>query len=405
MSSSFEKTSQATKLSGAAIVFGGVLLGLSSPGLTHDQPTPHVHLSEGELANAIFVPNRSSADVAIIDTRRDEVIAHAPVGQVPHQVAVSADRMKMVTSNTADDTITITDLRTLAPIGTVELGHEPEHMEIGPKGDIVAIGNIGAGTVSLVSLETDTELARIPGLYEPHNMTFSRDGGLLYVGNLGADVVSVIDVAEAAVIDEIQVGSPQALASEGEHGTYQGIINVTPTVDGRFGFAAYGEGDAMAVIDLDNRETIKTLEVGDLPWRAYSTADGRYMITPNNGDQTVSIISTESLEEVARLPGAADMTGVNTGFFESTAFVISRGDDKLVTIDLDTLSPAGEIQLPGTPETGVTTPDGKKFYVALSSTDEVAVIDTESRELIKTISDVGDEPWGAHMTGAMNYCH
>ena len=388
-----------------AIVASSLALGLAASAGAHDTGAPHVHIAPGELSHFIFVPNRNSADVAVIDTRIDEVIAHAPVGSVPHQVAVSEDRMKMITSNTADNTITITDLETLSPAGTIELGHEPEHMEIGPDGDIVAIGNIGAGTVSLVSLETDSELARVDGLYEPHNMTFSRSGDLLYVGNLGADVVSVIDVARAEVIDEIQVGTPQATASEGSPDTYQGIINVTSTIDGRFGFAAYGEGDAMAVIDLDNRETIKTLEVGDLPWRAYATADGRYMITPNNGDETVSIVSTAHLEEVARLPGAADMTGVNTGMFDSTAFVISRGDDKLVTLDLRTMQPAGEIQLPGTPETGVTTPDGKKLYVALSSSDEVAVIDVAGRELVKTIGNVGDEPWGAHMTGAMNYCH
>ncbi|MDH3660037.1 MAG: beta-propeller fold lactonase family protein [Alphaproteobacteria bacterium] len=385
--------------------FGGLLLGSSALALAHDQAAAHVHISPDQLKSTIFVPNRASADVAVIDTQSEEVIAHVPVGSVPHQVAISAERMKMVTSNTADNTVTITDLGTLQPAGTIELGHEPEHMEIGPDGDLVAIANIGAGTVSLVSLETDAELARIDGLYEPHNMTFNRDGSLLYVGNLGADVVSVIDVAKAEVIDEIQVDSPQAVASQGDGDGYQGIINVTSTVDGRFGFAAFGEGDAMAVIDLDSRETIKTLALGDLPWRAYSTADGRYMITPNNGDQTVSIVSTESLEEVARLPGAADMTGVNTGMFETTAFVISRGDDKLLTIDLDSLSSAGEIALPGTPETGVATPDGKKLYVALSSTDQVAVIDMEKRALIKTIGDVGDEPWGAHMTGAMNYCH
>ncbi|NJO24250.1 MAG: hypothetical protein HC868_16730 [Sphingomonadales bacterium] len=389
----------------SAIVAGTLVLGLAASAGAHDTGAPHTHIAPGDLGHYIFVPNRASADVAIIDTRIDEVIAHAPVGQVPHQVAVSEGRMTMITSNTADDTVTITDLETLQPTGTITLGHEPEHMEIGPDGEIVAIGNIGAGTVSLISLDSMREIARIGGLYEPHNMTFSRDGSLLYVSNLGADVVSVIDVAGAAVIDEIPVGAPQTMASDDGAETHQGIINVTASADGRFGFAAYGEGDAMAVIDLDSRETIRTLELGDLPWRAYATADGRYMITPNNGDQTVSIVSTTELEEVARLPGGADMTGVNTGFLETTAFVISRGDDKLVVLDMTTLQPAGEIELPGTPETGVTTPDGRKLYVALSSTDEVAVIDTESRTLIKRITDVGDEPWGAHMTGALNYCH
>ena len=37
----------------------------------------------------VFVPNRGSADVAVIDTRTDRVVARLPVGRVPHQVVVS----------------------------------------------------------------------------------------------------------------------------------------------------------------------------------------------------------------------------------------------------------------------------------------------------------------------------
>ena len=54
----------------------------------------------------------------------------------------------------------------------------------------------------------------------------------------------------------------------------------------------------------------------------------------------------------------------------------------------------------------VTTPDGAKLYVALSDTDQVAVIDIRKRELATTIDGVGDEPWGTMMTGtSLNYCH
>jgi YVTN family beta-propeller protein len=85
--------------------------------------------------------------------------------------------------------------------------------------------------------------------------------------------------------------------------------------------------------------------------------------------------------------------------------VISRGEDKALVYDLEAMAKVGEIALPGTPETGVTTPDGTRLYVALSGTDQVAVIDLRTRELVKTIDDVGDEPWGATMLGALNYCH
>ena len=379
-------------LLGAAFVLAGALVG----------PAAALEAS----GRYVFVPNRNSANIAVIDTKTDTVIAHIPTGTVPHQVVISDTLGKLIATNSGDDTISIVDLATLAPAATVPLGHEPEHMEISPDGSLLAVGNIGEGTVSLVSIGEARELTRVAGLHEPHNMTFSPDGRLLYVGNLGANFVSVIDTAAGLVVAEIPVGPAKAVASAAADGTeYQGIINVTRTPDGRLGFAAYGEGDVMAVIDLRTRAKIKTLALGALPWRAYTTADGRFMIVPNNGDQTVSVFSTASLEEVARLEGAADMTGVNTGWFETTAFVISRGDDKAVVLDLETMERVGEIALPSAPETGVTTPDGTKLYVALSGSDRVAVIDVRARKLIKMIEDVGDGPWGAHMVGALNYCH
>ena len=357
----------------------------------------------------VFVPNRNSADVAIIDADTDKVIVRVPVGNVPHQVAVSDTLGKLVASNTADNTITIINLQTLKPEKTIKLGHEPEHMALAPAGNTLAVGNIGEGTVSLIDLKGEREVRRITGLFEPHNMTFSPDGRLLYVGNLGANFVSVIDVAAGKVIDEIGVGDEQQLAKlPGKDDEHQGVINVTRTPDGRLGFAAYGDGDTMAVIDLRTRRKLKTMKLGDLPWRAYTTADGRYMIVPNNGDETVSVFSTSSpFSEVARLKGAADMTGVNTGWFETVAFVISRGEGKLVMLDLEQMRNAGEIDLgkDSSPETGITTPDGRKLYVALSGTNEVAVIDTRTRKLIKRIRGVGQEPWGTHMVGALNYCH
>jgi YVTN family beta-propeller protein len=354
----------------------------------------------------LFVPNRASADVAVIDIRTDAVVARLPVGNVPHQVAISDVTNQMVASNTADDTISIIDLATRAT-RTVQLDHEPEHMALGPDGKLLAVGNIGAGTVSLVALPGGEERARVAGLIEPHNLTFSPDGSRLYVANLGADHVSVIDVAAGRLVDEIRIAEPQAVASAepGADGEFQGIINVTSTPDGRLGFAAHGEGNRLAVLDLRSGAVLKSLTLGELPWRAYSTADGRYMLVPNNGDATLSVISTADLEVVATWPSAEDVTGVNSGWFETTAFALSRGEGKAVVYDLAAMQPAGEIALPGTPETGVTSPDGTKLYVALSDVGQVAVIDVKARRLLKTIDGVGAEPWGAMMVGTIGYCH
>ena len=160
----------------------------------------------------------------------------------------------------------------------------------------------------------------------------------------------------------------------------------------------------MAVIDLETGRTLKTLPSAIRPGALMPPATALHD-RPQQRRRAVSVISTETLTEVARLPGAADMTGVNTGSFDSLAYVISRGDDKALIIDLETMQPAGEIALPGTPETGVVTPDGTKLYVALSDANTVAVIDVAAKAVIATIDGVGEEPWGAHMAGAVNYCH
>ncbi len=363
--------------------------------------------AQEDYSNYLFVPNRASAQVTVLDRTTNQIVARIDVGKVPHQVVVSQAAGKLIASNTADNTISIVDLNSFRTEATVTLGAEPEHMALAPDGFTLAVGNIAAGTVSLVSLRDNREVARVTGLIQPHNLTFSPDGKRLYVANLGAEHVSVVDVAAAKVVDEIPVAEPTALASRGGLAgrEYQGVINVTPTPDGRLGFAAHGEGNVLAVIDLKSGAKLKSIALGELPWRAYATAKGRYMLVPNNGDRTVSVVDTDKLEVVATLPGAADMTGVNGDPEETTAFVISRGENKVVVLDLEAMAPAGSIALPGTPETAVATPDGRTLYVALSSTNQVAVIDLPSRRLTAVIDHVGDEPWGATLVGGDNYCH
>ena len=46
----------------------------------------------------------------------------------------------------------------------------------------------------------------------------------------------------------------------------------------------------VGVIDPREDKVIKVIRVGKDPWRIYMSHDGKYAITPNNGDQTISII-------------------------------------------------------------------------------------------------------------------
>lgn len=366
------------------------------------------HSPDG-VANSdyLYVPNRASADITIIDTRNDQVIGKVGVGNVPHQVAVSASAGALVASNTKDNSLSIIDLETQQTAATLILDTEPEHMQLSPDGMTLAVGNIAAGTVSLIDLGQKTETARIDGFFQPHNLTWNNEGKLLFAANLGANHISVVDTATAKIIREIPVGDPQMVAYRGDaaDADFQGLINVTRSVDGKLGFAAHGESGQMAVIDLDRGELLRNMSVGQRPWRAFATPDGKFMLIPRNGDETVAVVDAATQQTVAVLPGGADMTGVNTDPTGRFAYVISRGDRKLVVLNLVDMRAHGEIALGGSPETGVTAPGNGKLYVALSSSNQVAVIDTATATMTGTIDSVGEEPWGAYMVGAANYCH
>ena len=374
--------------------------------------TAHAHILPDDPAHThpweryLFVPNRDSNDIAVIDTATDTLLTRIPTGSTPHQVALSAPLGVLAVSNSGDDTLSLIDLATMET-RALALGSVPEHMTLHPAGELLAVGNIDEGSVSLVSLSEGRELRRIAGLHEPHNLTFSPNGETLYVGNLGANFVSAIEVASGNIAAPLIIGEGRAsasLASDHAH-EHQGIIDITPNASGDIGFAAFGDGDVMGVFDLRSGDRLATVPTGDRPWRAYPSAHGEYMLVPNNGERTVSVFEASApFREIARLPGGADMTGINAG--HDTAFVIARGSEEIHLIDLQAMESAGVISLPGAaPETGIITPDGEKLYVALSGANALAVIDVESRSLLRRIENVGAAPWGAFMHGADNYCH
>lgn len=360
----------------------------------------------GDIGNYVFVPNRDSPVVTLIDVRTDRVAAKIELDGVPDQILVSDQVNMLIASHVKTRSVSLVDLETQLIAATIPLGLSPEHIVLSPDGWSVAVADPLAGVVSIVSLMAEKEVARVEGLPHPDKLTFSLDGSLVYVSSRDDEAVNVIDIVQATVIDRVPVTESAANTHNGDAAQgYRGVTAVTRTANGRFGFAADEARGTLSVLDLGSNERVKMLQVGREPSRAYGTADGRYMLVPNQGDRTVSVIGTETLEVVATLPGADRVTAINTGWFESVAFVMSETENKAVVLDLMELRKAGEVSLPGSPGAGVVTPDGLKLFVALKDTNQVAVIDTRTHKLAALIDSVGIGPWGVVMARSNNYCH
>jgi len=253
-----------------------------------------------------------------------------------------------------------------------------------------------------------TKVKTINGLAEPLNVTFTPDGSKAYVGNYGAHWVGVIDVKRHELMKRIQVAPVQSRAGldpDRYLSEIKGINIAAPAADGRFLYAADSDLGVVGVIDTQEDKVVKVIRVGKDPWRVYMGHDGKYAITPNNGDQTISIIDLHKNEVAATLEAGPDMTGVN--FAGGKAFVISSTSSFVYVYDMQTLKPAGRIKIGDNVqiETATTDAADTTLYLADSTENAVVIIDAKT-QAIEKITNVGLYPWGTHvMDSKDNYCH
>jgi YVTN family beta-propeller protein len=350
-----------------------------------------------DLERLVFVANRTSPAIAVVDSATDRVTGRIELAAIPHQFVLSDRTARLIASHLAPAALSIVDLHT-DQLERVALDLRPEQLEIGPAGDVVAVASASDDALILLSPGPQPAPRRIDDLARPGDLLFDRDGEFLFVASTARAQVAVIEVATARVVARIDL----AAASGQDPG---GVRALARTPGGELAFALHGASGLVSVIDLRARRHLTTIALPGPALQAYPTADSQHVLVPNGRDGTVSLISTWSLEESARLPGAAGIAGINTGMFDTLAVALSRSGDKAVLLDLIERRALGEIALPSRPETGVSAAAGTKLYVALSGSDRLAVIDLQARRLLTTIDGVGAQPWAVNMASALSYCH
>lgn len=351
----------------------------------------------------VFVPSRAVPEVTVIDTKSDQVVARIAVNGVPNQVLASDAAGALAVSFAGKSKLEVIPLSGPGNRAEVDLTMTPESMVLSPDGYLVAAADGTRGTVAVASLQNRRRLFHLAGFEDPRNLTFSLDGSQLYIVDGKAMELVVIDVVQESIVERVSLDI--GAAGNQKQAGISGASSLTRTPDGRYGFVSFHGLDSVIILDLRTLKPVRRLRVGRAPLRPYGTADGRLMLIPNDGDRSVSVIDTTTLEVVATLPGAQDVTAINTGWFESLAFVMSRSEKRVIVLDLMKFNKAGEIDLPGAPGAGVVNSTGQKLYVSLGDTDQAAVIDTQTHKLLTLVNGMGRQPWGALMARSNNYCH
>jgi YVTN family beta-propeller protein len=358
----------------------------------------------------VIIVNRDSNDIGFMDIATKKMIGRTFLGNNvnPHMAMMSPDGRYVVTGGQRSSKAYIIDARTLELVKIIPVGLFPEHLNFSPDGRYYWQGNPEGDSISIIDMQSLSVIKTIEGLVEPLNITFTTDGTKAYVGNYGAHFISVVDTNRLEVIKKIQVDQvpgiarldPSKYLSEIK-GNFQPVLSA----DGRYIYTTDGDLGIMAVIDTREDRVVKVIRIGKDPWRMYMSHDGKYGITVNNGDETISIIDLTRLEVVATLEGPPDMTGVN--FAAGKAFVIGSTSGFEYVYDMTTLRPAGRIKIGQNLQIQTATTDlqDRKIYLASATDNSVYILDGQT-EQVERVPNVGLFPWGTHiMDSKDNYCH
>jgi YVTN family beta-propeller protein len=368
----------------------------------------------------LFVANRDGEDVSVIDLKSLQLSKKLNIGTLSsaHMTMAwqSKTGQKLFVTMTGRNQVAVINVDKGVVEAVLPAGRSPEHFAIEKNEkhpDFLAyVGNFDDGSVSVIDLGQNKEIKRLSGFYEPHGITFTPDGSKVYVANFGAHRVDVIDARKHEVIKQISIGDVYQVASKNPErflSEIKGIANVTLTPDGRYGYAADGDSNIVAVIDTQKDALIKTIPVGEEPWRAYGSPDGKWMLVPNNGEGSISVIDTQKQRVKTLFPAEGTITGINFVNGGKKAYALATTDNEalLYVYDLENLKEKGSILIGKNLrlETGSTSLDGKMVYIASSTDNSIYAIHADTDQVTR-IPNVGMTPWGTAIQGDMAYyCH
>ena len=169
-----------------------------------------------------------------------------------------------------------------------------------------------------------------------------------------------------------------------------------------FGYVPNNADDTVSVIRVADHSVIKTIPVGDGPFKAMSTPDRKFVYITNNNENTVSIIRTSDNQVVNTLIVGDGPKGV---MVSGDHFYITNERENTVSIvHLPTQTVVNTIPVGLHPNMLFALNHGSPVYVTNDQEATLSVIDPNSLTVINTIN-VGNSPKFVRYSFDRNYLY
>jgi YVTN family beta-propeller protein len=163
----------------------------------------------------VFVANHQSNTISVIDATKNELLSPAiPVGSEPSGLAVNEIANRLYVANRGSDTVSVIDyfLSNQAEfknftIANITVQKYPSDIAINPDTNRIYVANYYSDSISVIDGATNTVSSTIKVGVNPSSIAINPDTNRIYVTNYGSNSVSVIDGVTNRVLEEVAVGN------------------------------------------------------------------------------------------------------------------------------------------------------------------------------------------------------
>ncbi len=295
--------------------------------------------------------------------------------------------------NKLDRSITVFDLEKGKHLEEILLSTQPREIASTALPNKLAVTNYGSDllagkSISIINTETfniEKQISFTEGT-RPHGIVpFTKENKVMVATNGGSNVI-VVDLDNETVLSSLHTN--QEVSHMIAMHPFKNLSYVTQVNSG-----------SVCVIDTKNNTVLHTIKCGNKTDGIAITPDGKEVWVTNLKDNTISIIDTKLNAVTKTISTGKDPYRLKFSLDGSHCYVTNAEDGTVVIYDRYLKKKLKTIQLPGkgnildrflyhTPRpVGILMhPNGKYAFIANSNANKIEIIDTETMQIVSTIS-------------------
>lgn len=181
----------------AILVPAGVLHAVA-PGVSLTPAVPAARATVGAEA--------APPDLRAFGPTESAVIATIPVGSEPWDIVVNPATHRIYVTNRGSGTVSVIDGATNTVIATIPVGWDPMYMAVNPNTNRVYVSGNGSSSLSVIDGAANTVIATLEYFYSPEGVAVDTERNRIYLVHNG-NQLSVIDGASNTVIGALDTGT------------------------------------------------------------------------------------------------------------------------------------------------------------------------------------------------------